>query len=158
MENTQTQNKNFQIGELSERFGVSQRTLRYYEELGLIHAVRTEGGFRIYDATQVERLETVLTLKDLGMALDEISELLKLKKSETNDKSTISALHKNLLCKRDEFLKKIELYKKGIDELNQLISLLDNCRECSNPQDQCKCEQCLSEQGDQVSPLIKTLL
>lgn len=158
MENGTQQNKNYQIGELSDRFGVSQRTLRYYEELGLIHAVRTDGGFRLYDATQIERLETILTLKDLGMALDEISELLKLKKSETNDKANISALHKNLLDKRDEFLKKIELYKKGINELNQLIALLDNCRECTNPQDKCECEKCISEQGDTVSPLIKTLL
>ena len=61
------------IGELARRVGVSTRTVRYYEELGILPpAGRTQAGTRTYPSCWTAYLEGALVLKDLGFALDEI--------------------------------------------------------------------------------------
>jgi DNA-binding transcriptional MerR regulator len=64
------------IGELREITGLSPRTLRYYEELGLLPGVRRRsGGRRVYGADEIERLRFIQRLKALGLSLAEIKEL-----------------------------------------------------------------------------------
>ncbi len=67
-----------QIGEVAERTGVTQRTLRFYEERGLLKPpTRMEGGFRLYseeDVSRVERIKRLQTL--LGFTLAEIKEMV----------------------------------------------------------------------------------
>lgn len=67
----------FQIGEVAESVGLSLRTIRYYEEIGLVTpSGRTEGGFRLYTGTDVDRLRLVKALKPVGMSLETMGELL----------------------------------------------------------------------------------
>jgi DNA-binding transcriptional MerR regulator len=64
------------ISEVRARAGVSARTLRYYEELGLLPGVRRRaGGRRVYGPDEVERLLFIQRLKALGLSLAEIKEL-----------------------------------------------------------------------------------
>jgi DNA-binding transcriptional MerR regulator len=66
-----------QIGEVAERIGLSLRTIRYYEEVGLITpSGRTQGGFRLYTERDVVRLQVVKDMKPLGFSLDEMRDLL----------------------------------------------------------------------------------
>ncbi len=67
-----------QIGEAAERSGLTQRTLRYYEERELLPAPsRMEGGFRLYSAEDMERVERVKELKELlGFSLADIKQML----------------------------------------------------------------------------------
>ncbi|WP_305998823.1 MerR family transcriptional regulator [Blastococcus carthaginiensis] len=66
-----------QIGQVAERTGLSLRTIRWYEEEGLVVPTsRTEGGFRLYSADDVARLEVIKRMKPLGFALEEMRELL----------------------------------------------------------------------------------
>ncbi|KSV77718.1 MerR family transcriptional regulator [Ensifer sp. ENS08] len=68
-----------QIGELSERAGVSHRTIHYYERLGLVKPAEREGaGYRYYDETAAKRLEKIAALKRLGLSLDEIAAVIDL--------------------------------------------------------------------------------
>ncbi len=68
-----------QIGRVAERTGLSLRTIRWYEEEGLVvPTARTEGGFRLYSADDVARLEVIKRMKPLGFALEEMRELLTL--------------------------------------------------------------------------------
>ena len=65
----------FRIGEVAERVGVTTRTIRYYEELGLLGTMesRTKGAHRLYHEADVARLQELLRLRDLlGLSLDEI--------------------------------------------------------------------------------------
>ena len=65
------------IGEVVERTGLSHRTIRYYEEMGLVApAGRTEGGFRLYDEAGIARLLLVTPMKPLGFSIEEIGQLL----------------------------------------------------------------------------------
>jgi MerR family transcriptional regulator, copper efflux regulator len=68
-----------QIGQVAERTGLSLRTIRWYEEEGLVVPTsRTEGGFRLYSEDDVARLEVIKRMKPLGFALEEMRELLTL--------------------------------------------------------------------------------
>jgi DNA-binding transcriptional MerR regulator len=66
-----------QIGEVAERVGLSLRTVRYYEEVGLFEPTgRTQGGFRLYSENDVKRLLVLKGMKPLGLSLEEIRELM----------------------------------------------------------------------------------
>ena len=66
-----------QIGEVAERIGLSLRTIRHYEEVGLaVPSARSDGGFRLYAEADVERLRVIMQMKPLGFSLEEMGELL----------------------------------------------------------------------------------
>ena len=65
------------IGELADRTGLSNRTIRHYDEVGLLRpSGRTEGGFRLYTDTDLERLLIIRRMKPLGFTLEQMGELL----------------------------------------------------------------------------------
>lgn len=69
-----------QIGEVADRTGLSLRTVRYYEEVGLVvPSTRTEGGFRLYTEDDVDRLALIKQLKPLDFTLDELRDLLEIR-------------------------------------------------------------------------------
>jgi DNA-binding transcriptional MerR regulator len=66
-----------QIGEVAERTGLSLRTIRHYEEAGLVTpSARSHGGFRLYTERDVARLMVIRRMKPLGFTLDEMRDLL----------------------------------------------------------------------------------
>ena len=66
-----------QIGDVAERTGLSLRTIRWYEEVGLVPpSARTSGGFRLYTDADIERLELVKRMKPLDFTLEEMRDLL----------------------------------------------------------------------------------
>ena len=70
----------FQIGDVAERVSLSLRTVRYYEESGLLMPVgRTVGGFRLYDNDAIDRLLLIKKMKPLGFTLEEMRSLLTLR-------------------------------------------------------------------------------
>ncbi|MDR3631024.1 MAG: MerR family transcriptional regulator [Desulfocapsaceae bacterium] len=68
--------KNVQIGELAKRLGITTRTIRYYEEIGLMGPPeRLGGGTRTFNKDDILRLKFILKLKELGISLNEMQEL-----------------------------------------------------------------------------------
>ena len=66
-----------QIGIVAKESGVPIKTIRYYEELGLLHAsARTEGGFRLFNSDVLSRLHFIKRAQSLGLSLSEIKEFL----------------------------------------------------------------------------------
>jgi MerR family transcriptional regulator, thiopeptide resistance regulator len=69
--------KHFSSGEFARRAGVTVRTIRYYDRLGLLKpSTRSESGQRLYSKVDFARLQQILTLKLIGLSLDEIKHLL----------------------------------------------------------------------------------
>ncbi len=68
----------FKIGDFSKLSQVSVKALRYYDELGLLKPVEVDRftGYRYYSANQLPRLNRILALKDLGLSLEQIAQLL----------------------------------------------------------------------------------
>ena len=102
------------IGEIAELVGVSLRTVRYYEEAGLVTpAARTVGGFRLYDEETVVRLRLILQMKPLGFTLDEMRLL-----AETRERLTEPGLTPEL---RSELRGRLEMFSAAAAEkLEQL--------------------------------------
>lgn len=66
-----------QIGKLADRTGMSIRSLRHYDEIGLlVPSARTDGGFRLYTSEDEERLLLIRRMKPLGYSLEQMRELL----------------------------------------------------------------------------------
>lgn len=65
-----------QISDLAAKLEITTRTIRLYEQMGLVEPPkRTDGGIRVYDLNDVKRFKFVLKLKDLGLSLNEMKEL-----------------------------------------------------------------------------------
>ena len=106
----------FSIREVCERSGLSARTVRYYEELGLLPGVRRRaGGRRIYGADELDRLRFITRLKALGLALEEIGEL--------NAVHAIAGSTRAMLARLDELL------ARRLQELDARIADLGSLRD-----------------------------
>jgi DNA-binding transcriptional MerR regulator len=104
------------IRAVCERTGLSARTVRYYEELGLLPGVRRRaGGRRIYGADELDRLRFITRLKALGLALEEIGEL--------NAVHAIGGSTRAMLARLDELL------ARRLLELDARIGELDSLRD-----------------------------
>lgn len=71
----ETEDRTYRIGEVAERVGITTRTIRYYEELGLLETTgaRSKGAHRLYTEADVTRLEELIRLRDLlGLTLEEL--------------------------------------------------------------------------------------
>jgi len=145
------------IGDIAKRLGITQRSIRYYEELGLIHPARTGGRFRIYAEAEVERLKTVLLLKDLGMSLDEIGSLIKLWHEGISSEVT-PKLRDALLKRLADFRSMERKYRQGIDQLNEVLKVLKVCETCGHAVEESTCKHCLEDKHREIPPLMKTLL
>ncbi|NLU68410.1 MerR family transcriptional regulator [Streptomyces sp. HNM0574] len=74
-----TTDRKMQIGEVADRTGLSLRTIRHYEEVGLVvPSARSKGGFRLYTETDVDRLMVIRRMKPLDFSLDEMRDLLEI--------------------------------------------------------------------------------
>ncbi len=68
-----------QIGQVADRTRLSLRTIRFYEENGLVNpTARSKGGFRLYSENEVARLEMIKRMKPLGFSLEEMQQVLTL--------------------------------------------------------------------------------
>lgn len=79
-----------QIGEVADRTGVTQRTLRFYEERGLLKPPsRMEGGFRLYSEEDVDRVEQIKRLQSLlGLTLADIKDMVEAEETKTELRAT----------------------------------------------------------------------
>lgn len=106
--------KIYSIGEIAQIVGMTTRTIRYYEEIGLLNSIkRLEGGKRIYTDDDIRRLKFINRLKVLGLSLNDMKEL---ENVYLVSKSNKAALMK-LLDILDKHLLEIE---NRINSLNKL--------------------------------------
>jgi len=112
--------RTYPIGELSRMVNLTQRTIRYYEEIGLLHSVRRiENGKRVYTDDDVRRLKFINRLKVLGLSLAEMVALEKIYRQQRNNREIIPKLV-NLLDERavqiDDRIRQLSALKKEIRE------------------------------------------
>ena len=81
------------IGIVSDRSGLPAKTIRYYEDIGLIpQPPRTEGGYRAYSETDLETLRFVQRARSLGFSVKEVGELLALWRDRDRSSADVKAL------------------------------------------------------------------
>lgn len=111
------------IGEFSKICEVSTKTLRYYDEIGLIHPdeIHPENGYRYYSIQQVKRMLFINRLKSYHFSLEEIKTILESDK-DTSDEKLGLALHR----KRKEIRGKLNALEYALKQINSDISNLEN--------------------------------
>ncbi|MHB1012955.1 MAG: MerR family transcriptional regulator [Desulfobacteria bacterium] len=115
----------YAIGEISRMVDLSQRTIRYYEEIGLLHSVRRiENGKRVYTDNDVRRLKFINRLKVLGLSLAEMVELEKIYRKQRNNREILPKLLQILderAAQIDERVAQLVALKKEIREYQQRL-------------------------------------
>lgn len=113
-----------QIGELAERTGLSIRTLRHYDEIGLLRpSARSEGGFRLYTADDESRLLLIRRMKPLGYSLEQMGELLSVVDGLDADPSdaALSArfddIRDEAVLRRDDLRRKLAAAEEFVQQL-----------------------------------------
>jgi DNA-binding transcriptional MerR regulator len=120
-----TEVRPMQIGELAERTGLSIRTLRHYDEIGLLRpSARSEGGFRLYTADDESRLLLIRRMKPLGYSLEQMGELLAVVDGLEADPSD-DALRAQLADIRDEAHQRREDLRRKVAAAEEFIAQLE---------------------------------
>ena len=116
------------IGELARSTGATVKTIRFYEDAGLIRAApRTESGYRIYEKDDVERLEFIRSAKRLGMSLDEIRGVLQLHDLNEPTCIHVRALLDNKIARIDLALKELRDFRRELASLRDEAGDLEDC-------------------------------
>lgn len=111
------ENNRLFIGDLSKRTGVPVKTIRYYEDLGLLDKPkRTESEYRVYGQKDVDKLLFIKKAKDLGLKLSEIKKIIR---------SAERGLNPCCCLVRDLFTEKIKEYEDKITGLNRTKKRLE---------------------------------
>ena len=106
------------IGALAGRSGLPIKTLRYYEDIGLLPAVgRSEGGYRLFAEESLRRLEFIRRLKSLGLTLDEIQECLSVHDAGDLPCADIQQQLQRQIALVDEKLRELRLFRKDLQSL-----------------------------------------
>ena len=101
------------IGELSKETGVSERSLRHYEEKGLLPSKRLANGYRDFDESAIEKVELIQMYLQIGLNLEETARIF-------------GALKLNRTCTTIRAKSILTLYEDKLNEVTKQISLLSN--------------------------------
>lgn len=116
------------IGEAAERSGVPAKTIRYYESIGLIApAARSEGGYRVYEAREVETLRFVQRARSLGFSIEQVGALLALWRDRGRASADVKAMAGAQVEAIDRKLAELE----GMRET--LLHLMERCHGAARP-------------------------
>ena len=102
----------YSIRELSQEFGVTTRTLRFYEEKGLLSPTRA-GQNRIYSAADRARLILILRGKTLGLSLEQSADLISMYDPDSNNKKQLESLIDKIQSRRQQ----LEIQKKELERM-----------------------------------------
>jgi DNA-binding transcriptional MerR regulator len=114
----------YTIKKLSSLAGVSTRTLRYYDEIGILKPARiNSSGYRIYGEREVDRLQQIMFYRELGVSLDNIKAIIT--SPDFNETDALKKHYSELLARRLELDMLIENVKKTIENKEGRIKMSD---------------------------------
>jgi DNA-binding transcriptional MerR regulator len=130
------------IGAIAERLGTTVRTLRFYEERGLVHPRRTPGGTRLYDAEDEARFAALLALTGLGFSLERLTRLAGVRaQSDTGD-----AASREVAAQLDAMDRELAEQARAIaarrTDIARARAFLEGCKGCPRRPVRAKCDTC----------------
>src|SRR5262245_38761208 len=128
---------------MARRSNNTLRTVRFYEEEGILRPVRrTDGGHRLFDERELERLMLVTDMRAAGLSLDEIKQILEIKQRASSG-SDASRQATQILARRIEELRdKLAVLARLQDDLGQTTALMAACLECHDSAFPGRCDSC----------------
>jgi DNA-binding transcriptional MerR regulator len=133
------------IGDFARLADTNLRTLRYYEELGLISpASRSQGGFRYYRRTDINRVNMIRDLQELGLHLDRIRELMAARENGEEREQFLGRV-RQALEEQDHLLEqRMQTLTTQRKKVAQALHKIGECRHCTHSphHDNNYCEPC----------------
>lgn len=134
------------IGEFAKLAHTNLRTLRYYEELGLIEPdTRSEGGFRYYRRDQMDRMAAIRRLQELGLPLKDVAAAIRCDDvAQTPVLDRLQAVIESHISLIEDRMKRLESDLDALRSSRQ--RLVDVCRQCEGPLTREHCDPCPLDQ------------
>lgn len=145
------------IGEVAELLGTTPRTLRFYEEEGLVVACRSAGGTRFYTEEDIDRFRAVLHLAHSGLPIRLIKELALVRSKCVTGAESSRKVHAVLRELISEVKERIVSLTDLESELSFASATVESCLDCTNPPTRKGCPQCPVNQKLQMSELLNLL-
>jgi len=130
------------IGHVAEVLNVSVRTIRFYEELGLIEPHSTEKGTRSYSDDDIRRLRTALTLRDHGLTLENVSDLCSTRAKHTTGREASNEVLPQLASLQAKIAEKLASYQALAQDVDRAILLIRQCTHCERLPTNKGCPNC----------------
>ncbi|MFO0576544.1 MAG: MerR family transcriptional regulator [Polyangia bacterium] len=147
--------KLLRIGQLAERCGKTVRALHLYEEMGLLKPVlRTPGGFRLYSAGAVERVQWIARLQEADVSLGEIQTLLRDLEEQRIGADAMTRLRELLARKLSEIREQRARLEQLERDITAGLHYLDGCRVCGPEHTTRECGGCRLHGHDGNQPLM----
>jgi DNA-binding transcriptional MerR regulator len=133
------------VGELADRTDKTVRALHLYEERGLIEPVkRSGGGYRLYDESNVERIEFIDRLQRVGLSLAEIQTLVEAWKSGEDPRATMRKVEATFREQLVQVQAKIADLRSLQTDLSKSLEYLNGCSSCTHDGDTASaCHYCV---------------
>ncbi|WP_236518490.1 MerR family transcriptional regulator [Sandaracinus amylolyticus] len=130
-------------GDMARGCETTIRTVRFYEEAGLIEPVaRSEGGHRMYSPEQLLKLQLIMDLREAGLSLQDIKALFELKhrfdNAEAASKEMADVLEAQIECMQ----RKIAVLRRLREELACMVATIRECENCEAPDFKKQCGGC----------------
>ena len=145
------------IGEVAKKLGTTPRTLRFYEEEGLVISRRTTGGTRLYSHEDVARLRIILQLANLGISINNIKTLAtaRLEKATGAEASqAVSVLLEKML---HNVTQKKNLYEALERDIKQAMTIVQQCHRCQNLPTRRTCPTCPINDNLELSEMLRLI-
>ncbi|MBL8859954.1 MAG: MerR family transcriptional regulator [Planctomycetes bacterium] len=133
------------IGEFARLASTNLRTLRYYEELGLLSpAGRSQGGFRFYRLTDINRVQMIRDMQELGLHLDRIRELISARQADEGREVFLDRVRQALEEQDRMLVERVRALDEQRKKVAQALHKINECRHCTHSPaaDNNFCEPC----------------
>lgn len=125
--------RTYTTGEMARLSNTTLRTVRFYEEAGILQPIkRTEGGHRVYDQTQLDRLTWINDMREAGMSLDQIRQLLDTKQKASSGGDAAATASRALETHISELHGKIAVLSRLAADLEQTLAAAKACAACDD--------------------------
>lgn len=130
-------------GEMARRSRNTLRAVRFYEEEGILRATRrTEGGHRLFDLVELERLMLVTDMRVAGLSLEEIKQILDVKQASSIGGDAAKLATEILSRQVDELREKLTVLTRLKEDFGQASEIMSGCTSCRDARFPSRCESC----------------
>lgn len=158
--NAKEDEKLLRVGELAKAVGKTVRAMHLYEELGLLEPdARSEGGFRLYAPTAVDRIHWIVKLQAIGFTLAEIQGFVRDFKGAHSGREAAARVRALFTEKQSKIREQITQLQVIENDLVEAVAYLDSCQSCSTDFAPTECGVCDHEghQRDKAPALFAGL-
>jgi len=135
------------ISAIAKELGTTPRTVRFYEEQGLLHPRRSAKGTRIYDEEDMARFSVLLNFARLGFSIDALSALVGIRStSQTGDEAS-HKVASQLQSMDQELEQRARVIEKQREDIQRAQTFLKGCHGCNRQPIRSVCDECTVSAG-----------